>query len=86
MRLEVSVCIILWNISQNIICSGKSAVNHIQSIKTNQDRSGSISLLQANKWALGSEKNCCTISEDLPSMLAHVTLVSADDATTSTSP
>ena len=48
-------------------------MNHIQSIKTNQDKSGSVSLLQANKWALGSEKNCGTRSENLPSMLAHVT-------------
>ena len=54
-------------------CSGKSAGNHMQSVKTNQDRSESISLLQANKWALVSEKNCCTILEDLSSMLAHVT-------------
>ena len=33
MRLEVSASIILWNISQNIIRSGKTAVNYMQSIK-----------------------------------------------------
>ena len=38
-RLEVSASIIPLNIFQNIICSEKSAVNHMQSLKTSQDRS-----------------------------------------------
>ena len=39
-----------------VICCRTSVLRNAISIKTSQDRCGSTSMLQANKWALGSEK------------------------------
>ena len=45
----------VWHVE--LICCRTSVLSgEIQSIKTRQDRSGSLSLLQANKWAFISEK------------------------------
>ena len=58
-------CATILNCPQNplgfehveLICRRTSVLRgEIQNIKTSQDRSESISLLKANKWALGSEK------------------------------
>ena len=85
MRLEVSASIGSWSISQNIFCSGKSAVIHMPSLKTSQDRSGSISLIQISKWALGSEKLLHYVRRSAEHVGACYRVISADDATTTTS-
>ena len=54
---KVSASITTWCTCQNTICSGRSVMIHLQNIKkTVKTGLVSISLLQANKWALSSGK------------------------------
>ena len=57
----------------------------MQRVKTNQETFGSIFLLQANKWALGSEKIVVLGQKICRACLRMLQVVSADDATTTTS-
>ena len=57
----------------------------MQSLKTSQDKSGSISLLQANKWALGSEKIVILGQKICQACWCMLQVLSVDDATTTTS-
>ena len=57
----------------------------MQSLIISQDRSGSISLLQAKKWALGSEKIVTLGQKICQACWRMLQVLSADDATTNAS-